>query len=155
MLSVVIPSRNEPYLEKTIRDLLKKATGKIEITAVLDGYWPKAPEIVDDERVHYLHYSVSRGMRNAINMGVAISKGEFLLKTDAHCMFDEGFDEKLAADCEKDWVVIPRRLRLEPETWTLRDVGKPPIDYMFMTYPSDTGGWGGAGLHGREWREKN
>lgn len=156
-VSVVIPARNEQFLTKTIKDLLQKAVEDIEIIAVLDGYWPEADEIVLDKRVHYINYGESKGMRNAINQGVALSTGEYILKSDAHCMFDEGFDKKLKADCKDDWVVVPRRLRLEPESWTLRDVNKPPMDYMLLTYPMDhdTGSFGGPSLQGREWRELN
>lgn len=155
LVSIVIPSRNEQFLRKTIDDLLAKATQDIEIIAVLDGYWPPAEEIINNNRVRYLHFSNARGMRNAINSGVAISNGEYILKIDAHCMVAQGFDVVLKADCEDNWVVIPTRKRLDPFTWTLRDVDKPDMNYMFMTYPNDPGAWGGAGLHGREWREKN
>ena len=143
MLSVVIPSRNEKYLNKTIHDLLAKAKGEIELIPVLDGTWPL--RIVEDSRVHYIHFSESRGMRNAINMGVAIAKGEFILKTDAHCMFGEGFDEILKSDCEDNWVVIPRRFALDPEKWELIENPKYPVDYMYLS----------KDLHGEIWTEKN
>lgn len=155
LISVIIPSRNERFLYKTIKDLLTKATEEIEIIPILDGYWLSPKEIVDDPRVKYIHFSKSRGMRNAINSGARIAKGEFLMKLDAHCMLKEGFDEILKADCKDDWVVIPKRKRLEPETWTLRDVKKPDMDYMFLTYPNSDEAWGGREFSGREWREKN
>lgn len=150
----MIPARNEQFLNKTIKDLIEKAKGEIEVIAVLDGYWSP---VIQDPRVIYIHFTEPVGMRACINAGVAIAKGEYIMKTDAHCMFDEGYDEVLKADCEDDWVVVPRRLRLEPETWTLREVAKPPMDYMFLTYPdpSDLGAFGGPSLQGKEWRERN
>lgn len=156
-VSVVIPARNEQFLTKTIKDLLEKAVEDIEIIAVLDGYWPEPDQIVIDSRVHYLNFGESRGMREAINQGVAIATGEYILKSDGHCMFAPGFDKALKADCKDDWVVVPTRKRLEPESWTLRDVEKPDMDYMFLTYPMDhdIGSFGGPSLQGREWREKN
>ncbi len=144
-ISVVIPSRNEPYLTKTINDLLTKATGEIEVIAVLEGYWPKAEEIVDDKRVNYIHFSVAKGMRAAINAGVAIAKYDYILKTDAHCMFGQGYDQILAKDCDYDWVVVPRRYALDPVRWEIEDNPKYPIDYMYLDNE----------CHGREWREKN
>ena len=143
IVSVIIPSRNEVFLQKTILDLLTKAKGEIEIIAVLDGYWVE--NIVDDPRVIYLHLGAPRGMRNAINSGAAIAGGKYLMKCDAHCMFDSGFDTKLAADCEKDWVVVPRRYALNPEKWQLFDNPKYPIDYMYLS-PT---------LHGVVWDKKN
>src|SRR3990167_676137 len=143
MVSIVIPSRNEPYLAKTIHYLLLNSKRDIEINVTLDGYWPEANEIVEDSRVHYIHYSQSRGMRNAINAGVAISKGEYILKLDAHCMLAEGFDMALVGDCEDNWVVVPRRYRLNPETWKIIEDGRPPIDYMYLS----------KDLHGENWIE--
>jgi len=153
LLSIVIPSRNEQFLTKTIKDLLVKSTQEIEVIAVLDGYWPD--EIVEDDRVHYIHLTESIGMRGCINLGISMAKGKYILKTDGHCMFEKGFDGILKADHQDDWVQIPRRKRLEPETWTLRDVEKPDMDYMFLTYPNDDKEWGGREFSGREWREKN
>ncbi len=155
LVSIVIPSRNEQFLQKTIQDLLLKAQGDIEIIAILDGYWPPANEIIDDRRVNYLHYSKPKGMRNAINKGVLLARGEYILKTDAHCMFAEGYDIALKADCEKNWVVVPRRLRLDPFKWEIIETDKPPVDYMYLAYPEDKSVWGGKGLQGKEWREKN
>jgi len=155
MLSIIIPSRNEIFLKKTISDLLKKSRGKIEVIAVLDGYWPKYEDIISDERVFYLHKGEPEGMRSAINSGVAISKGEYLMKLDGHCMMDEGFDIKLIEDCEDNWVVVPRRKRLDAEKWESNDVGKPDVDYMYLSYPDDPKDRGGIGLHGRLDNAKN
>lgn len=145
MISVVIPSRNEKYLQKTILSLLSSAEQDIEILAILDGYWPPAKEIVDDKRVRYIHFSTPRGMRGGINAGVALAKGKYILKTDAHCKFSEGFDVELTKEHGEDWVAVPRRYRLDPEKWDIILDGRPPIDYMYLD----------KDLRGREWREKN
>ena len=36
LISVIIPSRKEKFLQKTIQDLFNKATQEIEIVAILD-----------------------------------------------------------------------------------------------------------------------
>jgi cellulose synthase/poly-beta-1,6-N-acetylglucosamine synthase-like glycosyltransferase len=36
MITAIIPSRNEPYLKKTIDDLLSKAVGEIEVKVILE-----------------------------------------------------------------------------------------------------------------------
>ena len=146
MISVVIPSRNEPYLQKTILDLLAKASGDIEIIAVLDGYWPTAEEFVQDPRVTYIHFSNPRGMRPAINAAVRIAKGEYILKCDAHCMFASGFDSELVKWCEDNWVVVPRRFALDPVKWEIdKSNPKYPVDYMYLSND----------FHGVVWDEKN
>ena len=69
--SIAIPSRNEQFLTPTIKDLLAKARGDIEIIVALEGYWPD--EMVDDPRVHYIHSERPRGMRGAINACAAVA----------------------------------------------------------------------------------
>jgi glycosyltransferase involved in cell wall biosynthesis len=147
MISVVIPSRNEPYLKKTIESLFANATGEIEVIAVLDGYWIKPEEVVIDDRVRYIHFAKSRGMRNAINSGVAVARGEYILKCDAHVLFSKGFDEELVKNCEYDWVVVPRRYALDVNKWAIeeRTDNKYPVDYMFLNKE----------LHGEVWDAKN
>lgn len=156
MLSVIIPSRSDQFLQKTIDDLLKKADGDIEIIVVLDGYWAQ-PMPKKDPRVIIIHHGTvhnSYGMRESINLGMRIAKGEYLMKIDEHCMVDQGFDKKLMADYEDKWVVIPRRYRLDPENWVLIEDGRPPIDYMYLAYPYERPGDKTCGLHGAEWKER-
>jgi glycosyltransferase involved in cell wall biosynthesis len=133
MVSCIIPSKNEPYLFKTIQDILIKATGKIEVIAILDGWWPKAEEIIDDPRVKYFHQE-QKGMRSSINSGVAISRGDYILKCDAHVMFEKKFDEVLTKDCKENWIIVPRRYPLDPVNWQIekRSDSKYPIDYMVL-----------------------
>lgn len=154
MISIIIPSRNEKFLQHTIKELILKAEGEIEIIAVLDGYWTD-PALEYHECVKIVHRGESKGMREAINAGVAISTGEYIMKIDAHCMVDQGFDLKLVEDCEDDWVVVPRRKRLDADNWCIQEVGKPDIDYMYLSYPDDPQDRGGVGLHGRLWDAKN
>jgi len=91
MLSVIIPSYKDPLLHKTIDSLLENAEGEIEIIPVLDGYWPETP-IRSDPRIRIVHLGKNRGMRGAINAGVSVARGEFIMRTDEHCMFAKGFD---------------------------------------------------------------
>ncbi|MBI4137312.1 glycosyltransferase family 2 protein [Candidatus Roizmanbacteria bacterium] len=127
MLSIIIPSYKDPLLWKTIASLLENARGEIEIIAVLDGYWPK--EIpTTDPRVKILHLGKNQGMRRAINAGVFVSSGEFLMRTDEHAAFGKGYDVILTADCEPNWIITPRRYFLDPLTWKIMNI--PPVDYM-------------------------
>lgn len=136
-VSVIIPSRVDTYLQKTIDDLLAKAEGWVEIIVVLDGYWTD-PVLKNDPRVKIVHQGTihdNLGMRAAINAGMSLAEGEYVMKIDEHCMVDQGWDTKLKADCEDDWMVIPRRYRLDPDKWEVIEDGRPPIDYMYIAYP--------------------
>jgi hypothetical protein len=110
-LSVIIPARNEVFLRRTIEDILENATGDTEIIAILDGYWPE-PNIIDDNRVTLVHHTKPIGQRAGCNEGARISRRKYIMKCDAHCAFDKGFDTKLMNDYEKDWTVIPRMYNL-------------------------------------------
>lgn len=150
-VSIVIPARNEQFLTPTIKDLVRNARTNAEIIVMLEGYWPD--EIVDEPNVVYVHSTVPKGMRGAINAGAALAQGKYLMKCDAHCAFDEGFDEKLVADLSEDWVAVPRRYSLNPEEWRPRD--KRRIDYMFLCYPNDPNDFGGPSLKGKVWGDLN
>ena len=132
-------------MPETIDDLCAKARGDVEIIAVLDGYWPE--RISDDKRVHYLHWTKGRGMRAALNAGVELARGDFVMKLDAHCMVSEGFDVVLAETCQENWVCVPQRHRLDPENWCINDNGRPPINYLYIDLSND-------GLNGKYWRKK-
>src|SRR3990167_1350926 len=134
MVSVIIPSRSAQWLKKTVEDLLNKAEGEVEVIVVYDGRWPEPDEMPpQDPRVIQIHHGMvhdNLGMRASINAGVAVSHGEYLMVIDEQCMVSQGYDTRLASICKEDWVIIPRRKRLEPETWTLIEDGRNPIDYM-------------------------
>ena len=126
MLSIVIPSYKDPLLQRTIDDILEHARGEIEIIVVIDGYSLEKP-LKEDPRVSVLKFEENQGMRAAINFGVAASKGEYIMKCDEHCAFDEGFDVKLLSKIEDNWIVTPRRYKLDTEKWQVID--EPAIDY--------------------------
>lgn len=148
-VSIIIPARNELFLPQTVNGILQNA-GDVEILVILDGYWPEVMPAAD-KRIRYLHFGRARGMRAGINAAAAVATGEYLLKSDAHCLFAEGFDQALQADYEDNWIVIPRRYSLDPDRWERR-MDKPPVDSMYYFYP-----WIHAddlGLHGRQWDER-
>ena len=151
-VSIVLPSRNERFLPRTVQDLLDKAKGDIEVIPVLDGYDQPEPTF-SDSRVKPVRLEPGRGMRGAIGAGIAESTGEFVMKLDGHCMVDEGFDVKLQDDMEENWVVIPRRHSLDAINWTFKHTGKSPVDAHFLSFPFELDR-PGHGLHGQVWNDR-
>lgn len=149
MLSVVIPSYKDPLLHKTIASLLENARGEIEVIPVLDGYWPQEA-LSDDRRIKVLHLGKNRGMRGAINAGVAIASGEFIMRSDEHCIFGEGFDTILTSDCQPNWIVTPRRFYLDVEKWEIMDIA--PVDYEKLKVREMKNGL--RKFEGRVWRSR-
>lgn len=130
-LSCIVPSYKDPLLQKTINSLLENAEGEIEIIAVLDGYWQA---LKDDPRVRIVHLGKNRGMRGAINAGVAVSRGEFIMRSDEHCTFSKGFDRILTETLEDNWIVAPKRFFLDPVKWEVMDI--PPVEYEELVIQS-------------------
>lgn len=147
-----MPSRNEQFAGKTVADLLAKAQGDIEIIVIAEGGWPNPP-LPADPRITILHHGKAKGMRPAINAATRIANGEYLLKSDAHCLWDEGFDVKLrAAYAEDNWILVPRRYALDPEKWEIDPSNKKyPIDYHFLSSPFHVAKNSTPGLHGSAW----
>lgn len=147
MLSIIIPSYKDPLLHKTIDSLLENAEGDIEIIAVLDGYWPAQP-LREDPRVHILHLGKTGGMRNAINAGVRLSKGKYIMRTDEHCIFGKGYDRILTETLEENWIVYPRRYYLDPVKWEVMDL--PPNDYNKLIIDETYRKWSGL-----DWKSRS
>ena len=93
-LSIVIPARNEMFLKQTIEDILKHKKGNTEIIVGLDGAWadPVLPQYDD---LNVIYEPVSIGQRAMTNQCVRLAQGKYIMKVDAHCSFDDGFDVKM------------------------------------------------------------
>lgn len=121
-LSILIPARNEEFLAKTIENILENIEGDTEIIAVLDGCWAD-PQIKDHPRVTILHYSESVGQRVATNQACKLSRAKYIMKVDAHCAFDKGFDVKMMADMKDNWTMVPVMKNLHAFNWRCKKCG--------------------------------
>ena len=156
MITIIIPSKTEIFLKRTIEDVLEKSVGEIEIYPVLDGYDLKDGEKVIDSRVHYIKLPPTRHCkkRHGINKVVnELAKGKYVMSLDAHCMLDYGWDEVLTKDLNENEVVVPRRQRLDAANWCLQPQcdNRPPIDYEYIMWPLK---FDPVGFHGFKWDER-
>ena len=138
-LSIVIPARNEPYLQQTIDDIFANAIGKIEVIVGLDGYFHALKQ---REGLTVVAEEVSIGQRAMTNRLVRIARAPWIMKVDAHCSFGRGFDRIMLNDIRRDTILSPYMLVLEPTTWTAR-VDKKTSNYYFdrnlvMQYGEET-----------------
>jgi len=122
-LSCVIPAYKDPFVIPTIDSLLVNSElgDQMEVIVVLDGFWPDF-ELRQDKRVRYFHLGKNRGMRGAINAGVSIAQGEFILRSDQHCMFGRGYDRVLTNDCQPNQVLTAPQYFLNPIKWEVMDI---------------------------------
>lgn len=124
-LSVLVPARNEQWLNQTIARLLAQRRGDTEVIVVLDGAWPETP-ILPTPDVQVLYHATSIGQRAATNEAARLSRAKYIMKLDAHCDVDEGFDAKLmaaAAAGDPGWTIIPRMYNLHAFDWQCRKCG--------------------------------
>ncbi len=141
LVSIIIPSRNEKYLDRTIIDILKKASGPVEVIAVLDGY--------DTERIagaKYVYHPEPIGMKYAINSAAEIATGQYIMKLDGHCIVAPGFDTQLKADHQDNWIQIPRRHPVLEDEWLPNF--ESHIDYEYWIFPLR---YPNTSLHGFRW----
>lgn len=149
-VSIVMPSRNERHLQRTIDSLLTNAAGDVEVIVMLDGGpWPDPP-LRDDPRVVIVRHNEPAGMRPCINEGAQIASGQYLMKCDAHCIFAPGYDAALKAECDVDWIVVPTRHSLDQVVWVREGEGAAvrgrDFNYSILTYPFLASMYG-AGFH--------
>lgn len=118
-LSIIIPARNEEFLNQTIDDILRNKRGATEIVVVLDGQWPVEP-IPDHEGVTLIYHPESIGQRAACNDAARVARGWYVMKVDAHCAFDERFDVKMLegfAAVGDDVTMVPIMRNLHVFDW--------------------------------------
>lgn len=115
-LSILIPSRNEMFLSRTIEDILSKIEGNTEVIAILDGAWADPP-VTQHPKVTIIHHPQSIGQRAATNEAARISKSKYVMKCDAHCSFDKGFDVKMLSEMHDDWTMAPLMKNLHAFDW--------------------------------------
>jgi hypothetical protein len=93
-LSILIPANNEMFLARTIEDALAHIEADTEIIATLDSKWAD-PTIPQHERVNVVYVPETVGQRAATNLATKLARGKYVMKFDAHCSFDQGFDRKM------------------------------------------------------------
>lgn len=121
-LSILIPARNEQFLSKTVENLLENIEGNTEILVGLDGEWSDPP-LPDNERLTVVYYDSPIGQRAMTNQLCKLSKAKYVMKIDAHCAVDKGFDIKLMADMEDDITMIPALYNLHAFDWKCKKCG--------------------------------
>lgn len=125
-LSILIPARNEMFLRETVVDALAHSEAETEIIVVLDGTWDN-PQIPKDERVNVIFVNKPVGQRGGQNLAARFSRAKYVMKVDAHCAFDQGFDRKMIEFFEKvgdDITAVPIMRNLWAFDWKCMTCGK-------------------------------
>ena len=95
-VSVIVPAHNEEVnINDTISHLDNLNYPHYEVIVVNDGSADKTPQILDDLVKKYdkwlkvIHLSPNSGKAKAVNVGILLSKGQFILVVDADSFLDK------------------------------------------------------------------
>jgi len=122
-LSILIPARNEEFLKNTVDDILKKIEADTEVIVTLDGQWANPP-LEKHERLNIIYLPESIGQRAATNLAAKLSRAKYVMKIDAHCAFDKGFDRKLIEVMKDNYTITPLMKNLWVFDWKCTTCGK-------------------------------
>jgi hypothetical protein len=111
------------FLARTVEDLLEHAEGQTEVIVVLDGL-PADPPLPIDPRVRSVLLPRPIGQRAATNLAARLSEAKYVMKCDAHCAFDQGFDVKMMMDMQPDWTMVPKMYNLHVFDWVCDACGQ-------------------------------
>lgn len=96
LFSIVMPAYNEDNIIELIVNNLKDINyPNYEVIVVNDASTDNTGEILDklvirnQPWLRVVHLKENRGKANALNMGILVSKGHFLLTIDADCLLDK------------------------------------------------------------------
>ena len=124
-LSVLIPARNEMWLNRTVADVLEHTGAGTEVIAVLDGAWPAEP-LPQHERLQVLYRPQATGQRAATNDAARVSSARYVCKLDAHCAVAPGFDEAMLEAAEQlgpEATLVPAQWNLHVFDWVCQGCG--------------------------------
>lgn len=122
LVSVVIPAFNEQNtLETTVRSVLGSQHPNLEVILVDDGSTDGTPAVArrlaSHPRVHYARQKRG-GKSAALNLGLALSHGEFLLQIDSDCylhadaiprLLETFRDPRVDGTCGRVKIHLPKR----------------------------------------------
>ena len=110
-------------MRHTVEDVLAHSSEDTECIAILDGYWCDPP-LVQHPRLQVIHVGEAIGQRSATNLGVQVSRAKYVMKLDAHCGTDDGFDVKLMEKMQPDMTMIPAMHRFKVFDWHCNGCGE-------------------------------
>lgn len=121
-LAVLIPARNEQFLNLTVKDVLANKRGKTQVLVGLDEEWANPP-LDDHPDLTILYVPESIGQRAMTNQLCRMTTAKYVMKLDAHCTVDEGFDVKMMSEMKDDYTMIPALYNLHAFDWVCNKCG--------------------------------
>jgi glycosyltransferase involved in cell wall biosynthesis len=124
MISVLIPTINDPYLFRTIESVRNNAREKVEFIVINDG--GKSFEL-NCKDVKIIVNPTQRGRRVAINDAARMARGEYLFILDSHCSMSKDWDVKMKESVKDNNLVYCVIRDMKPDSWEYI-----PGDYLLV-----------------------
>ncbi len=105
LVSVIVPIYNsERYLKECVDSIINQSYKNIEVLLIDDGSNDNSEKICDyydglDDRIVVVH-NTNRGVSNARNCGIEISKGDYICFVDSDDYLDTKFIESMVVNCK-------------------------------------------------------
>lgn len=168
-LSVVIVGCNEEFMSRTVDEVMEKKRGNTEVIVVCDEFLPNPP-LKAYKEVTFVYNATPLGQRAATNMGAKLSQAKYIMKLDAHCALDEGFDVKMMKEMQDNYTMIPVMRNLHAFDWVCPDghrryqgpsgpckeCGKPTVKdvvWIAKTSPQSVGFRFDTDMHFQYWND--
>jgi hypothetical protein len=115
MISILIPARQEEYLNDTIEDVFAHAETEVEVLVGLDGW--TTPLGFPDKNIRVSFSPKPIGQRAMQNTLARMARGNYVMKLDAHCSLQQGFDRILLEHMDENTVATGCLHRLHTFDW--------------------------------------
>lgn len=121
MITVIIPTVNDAYLEKTIINISDAAIEPLEIIVVDDGSEiPVKNDFLTKHIGRIIRHEKTLGRRVSINEAAREANGSHLFILDAHCSMSDGWDAKMLESCPEKGIVVSCIQDMYGESYELR-----------------------------------
>lgn len=124
-ISVIITALDEPYVNKTIDDILKKTGPCLKEIIVIDDF-SNEPIVINQPDVKLYRNKQRMGLQWSRQAASQLAQSDVIISIDPHCKVYEGWENSLSDPVRNNYKTIttPRTYKLNPETWENYDDGR-------------------------------
>lgn len=115
-VSIVMTALDEPYVNRTIDDIIEKTGRNLKEIIVIDDNSEKP---ISHPQAKVIRNEKRRGLIWGRNYGTKIAKSDMVISIDPHCMVTKGWMRPMMKRLDENYkcVVSPKIWQLNPEEW--------------------------------------
>lgn len=115
-VSVIITALDEPYINKTIDDIVEKSDSRLKEIIVIDDL---SEQPIKHKDAKIIRNKERKGLIKGRNIATEIAKSECVISVDAHVKVSENWLDGILNPLAKRYnaVVAPMTMALDPDKW--------------------------------------